>query len=174
MSIKEILKTKEGALKLKEKLDSMTEEERKNPNFHKIKSMTCNALMSFGVKIERKKFFKKPKYSFEKKMECLEELQKYVSNRFELENPKPLQLGIDKILAEKLDGKMSIDSIKIALKFYCSRKRYLVNGLKLKQRYDLDGNYHSDITEEHLDSMKNGLIGKYGFKVYKKTIELKD
>ncbi|KFJ44116.1 hypothetical protein IBE48_09525 [Francisella philomiragia] len=167
MSIEKFLKTPEGALKVREKLDNMSAEDKAKPSYEKLSTMTNKALIDFGLRSKRKR---KP-FSKEKKQECLEELQQLIPNRFNLDNPKPLVIGVSEELFDRLDGKMSRLRIRNALSWFCNNKEYYIAILKDKKRYDLEGNYHSDISEKNLEQAKEKFIKIFGIKKYKKVIK---
>mgnify|MGYP000206335549 CR=1 FL=1 len=167
MSIEKFLKTPEGALKVREKLDNMTLEEKAKPSFEKVSSMTNKALIDFGLKSKRKP----RKISKEKREETFKELQALMPERFDLEKPKPLEIGSGETLFKNLEGKLSKIKIRIALRWFCKSKNYFIAIFTDKKRYDLEGNFVSDIEKEHIKKAKNDFIDIFGLKAYKKAIE---
>lgn len=167
MSIEKFLETPEGALKVKEKLDNMSAEDKAKPSYEKVLSMTNKALIGFGLKKK-----KKPRnLNKETRKRMFEELQVIMPTRFDLDNPKPLEVGVDTILFKELEGKISRFKIRIALRWFCRSKNYLIAIFKEGKRYDLDGNYVSDIEKRHIKKAKNDFVDKFGLKAYKKAIE---
>lgn len=174
MDIKKILETKEGAIKLKEKLDSMTEEDKSKPNYNKINSLVCDALKGFGVQPKKKK--RKgwsDTYSNEKKKECVADLNKMLpNNMFDLKDPKPLSIGLGKELLDmaRADENISTTRVRAGVGFFTNTQEYYLALIVKKKRYNIKGEYVADVTDEQVEVAKQKFIERFGKGTYKKEL----
>lgn len=101
----------------------------------------------------------------------LDELYPKVFNN----NFLPLTIGIHLKLKEVLKEKgFNYTQSRHALGYYVNSKKYLKSSLNLKKRFDLDGNFVEDLTDEHLQNAKDSLkkFGSNNSKKVKKLNEL--
>ena len=69
-------------------------------------------------------------------------------NLFNIKNPKPLAIGVGKVLQKNLPKHISITDYKAVISWYCQKKRYLRATIEQQYRYDLNGEIAAEITEE--------------------------
>lgn len=86
---------------------------------------------------------------------------------FDLDNPKPLKIGIAPVIRrEAREKSLGVTSAQIgyALRYHTQSQAYLLAILKNSNRFDLDGQVCGEITEKEKDHTKNKLKNLYGIK----------
>ena len=69
-------------------------------------------------------------------------------NLFDIENPKPLAIGVGKVLQKKLPKHIDRKDYGLIMAWYCKKKRYLRAVISQQYRYDLNGEIAAEITEQ--------------------------
>ena len=69
-------------------------------------------------------------------------------NLFDIENPKPLAIGVGTVLQKKLPKHIDRKDYGLVIAWYCKKKRYLRAVISQQYRYDLNGEIAAEITEE--------------------------
>jgi len=69
-------------------------------------------------------------------------------NLFDIDNPKPLAIGIGKVLQKKLPKHIDRKDYGLIMAWYCKKKRYLRAVISQQYRYDLNGEIAAEITEQ--------------------------
>lgn len=86
----------------------------------------------------------------------LERLVSLWPDAFNLENPRPLAIGIDKALVADIDRRQlsGAGSLRFSLGLYVHRSAYIKALAAGGQRYDLNGKPHGEVTTEQQERAK--------------------
>jgi hypothetical protein len=107
---------------------------------------------------------KKPvhKYTKEEIKQTIDSLCIKYPKLFDLDNPKPLAIGLDKIIITEND--IDVDLLKSSIGMYVKSEAYSINFLKSEYRYNLEGHDCEQITVDEKEYQKlrlNGTLGRF-------------
>lgn len=144
-------------------LDSFKKREEKTETSEDKLNLNTKAedvIKSSPVDVQKTKTNESPKKKEKKLLMPKEEFQeklKYLQTKYPkcfTTPPSPLAIGIHKELISLEKDYMSTITIRNIFKIYTKSKEYRKNHLRGKDRLNLDGTVHSQVTDEQMENFK--------------------